>query len=197
MASRQPRKKPEQVPIPGVNRPARPWERQPDEPEQAYSMFLAYRDMGPSRTIRKVAHDLGIAPAASGQLCTRHNWAERCRAWDAHVQRIYDTEIEAQVRAEGERRGKALAALLGVSVEALQQLRESMPELVPQGKVSLGQIAQAIKVACEGQRLEAGQTTASIGITEMPYRDEVAEWCRQHGIEFPGAEDQDDHEDEE
>ena len=49
-----------------------PWERQPREGEQAYAAFLAYRDLGPSRTHEATRKRLGKRP---GYLKPIERWS--------------------------------------------------------------------------------------------------------------------------
>lgn len=63
-----------------------PWERQPDESEEAWLAFRAYRDMPPEqRLIRRTA-------VKSVAVLTRwyrdHDWIGRCKAFDAHVDSV-------------------------------------------------------------------------------------------------------------
>ena len=39
-----------------------PWDRQPQEGEEAYNAFLAYRDLGPLRTLQATRVCLGRRP---------------------------------------------------------------------------------------------------------------------------------------
>jgi hypothetical protein len=65
-------------------------ERLPGESEKAYRSFLAYRDLGPGRTLAKLhaSPPPGRRPVVFRQLeelSSRHRWQERCRQWDAAV----------------------------------------------------------------------------------------------------------------
>ncbi len=83
-----------------------PWGRQPREGEEAYAAFLAYRDLGPSRTHEATRKRLGKSPGYLKPIerwsVLRH-WRERSCAWDDHLQRERD-KIAEEVAAQWERR---------------------------------------------------------------------------------------------
>jgi hypothetical protein len=93
---------------------ANAWDQQPRETEPSYRAFLVYRDLGADRSFE--AARVLYLPSAGGRLrskrllarwSTRHEWVERCRAWDNHRQAEKDRIFVAQVRAEETRRLRA------------------------------------------------------------------------------------------
>lgn len=86
-----------------------PWERQPKEPAKAYQAFTAYRDMGPTRSLRRIGRNVPRAieeqPANTwpmqslGNWSTRHGWVARCDAWDRHLDQIARERQEERRRA--------------------------------------------------------------------------------------------------
>ena len=71
----------------GVGR--KPWDQQPDESNAAYARFLAYRNLGPTRSIEKAYQETirnGTKQTKSNHQwkadSTRHNWRDRATAWD-------------------------------------------------------------------------------------------------------------------
>ena len=72
----------------------RPWERRKGESAIAYLAFLAYRDLGPTRNLTEAqkAHTAGMGKQKGtkshnvGEWSAKHEWVERCRAWDNHLQ---------------------------------------------------------------------------------------------------------------
>lgn len=75
-----PAKGPEPVELPA------PWERQPTESEEAWLAFRAYRDMPPEQRI------LRRSAVKTVEVLSRwyrdHNWIDRCKAFDAHVDHV-------------------------------------------------------------------------------------------------------------
>lgn len=85
-----------------------PWERQPKEPAKAFQAFTAYRDMGPTRSLRRIGRNVPRAieeqPANTwpmqslGNWSTRHAWVARADAWDRHLDQIAREQQEQRRR---------------------------------------------------------------------------------------------------
>src|SRR5918993_4015534 len=88
-----------------------PWERQPREGEWAYAAFLAYRDLGPWRTLEATRIHLGKKP---GYLRTiegwsgGHDWRGRAGDWDARLKAERDKVAVAEAEKWERRRLQAL-----------------------------------------------------------------------------------------
>ena len=83
-----------------------PWERQPREGEEAYAAFLAYRDLGPTRTHEATRKRLGKRPGYLKPIerwSALRDWRLRSCAWDDHLQAERDT-VAAEEAAKWERR---------------------------------------------------------------------------------------------
>jgi hypothetical protein len=85
------------------------WDRQPAESGPAYAAFLAYRGLGPDRTLddayaarqaAKRGSEAGAprtspgqregtqgAPGCWGKWSVKHRWVDRAAAWDAHLEK--------------------------------------------------------------------------------------------------------------
>lgn len=67
---------------------SRSWEKLPNETEYAFSLFLAYLELGPNRTIRAVFKALDESGSIGCQIkvlykfSTTFKWAYRADAWD-------------------------------------------------------------------------------------------------------------------
>ncbi|HSX99704.1 MAG TPA: hypothetical protein VLG91_20290 [Streptomyces sp.] len=62
-----------------------PWIRRDDETEHAYANFQSYLRMGTGRTLAKAAQKIGKTTQALGEFSRKHDWVERCRAYDRHI----------------------------------------------------------------------------------------------------------------
>src|SRR5438874_1659852 len=72
------------------------WDQQPKESSRAFSVFISYRDQGLRRSCNNIASQLQMNPSSVIELSKRHNWQERVKAWDAHVdQQTQEEQIEA------------------------------------------------------------------------------------------------------
>ena len=130
-----------------------PWERLTGESAKAYASFVLYRDMGPERSLRKVAEG-GESTAKIRQLekwSVKWRWVDRAQA--------YDDEIDRQVRAKNEKTRKEMAerhakmAVLGQGI-VLEAFRQIKPEdLTP------GQAVQWFDTLVKIERLSRGQPT--------------------------------------
>ncbi len=73
----------------------KPWDKQLDESDAAYSRFLTYRNLGPARSIDaayfeaakgdKKQQEVEVSGRASGQWMrdsVTYRWVERSQAWD-------------------------------------------------------------------------------------------------------------------
>ena len=105
----------------------KPWDRQPNETSKAYGAFVTYRDMGPERSLERVAHTLGKSTTIMSRWSAAHNWVSRTEAWDsmpgAVMQSAYE-EMAARIAAQHER----------VATKLMSRL-ETHLDLLPEGKV--------------------------------------------------------------
>jgi hypothetical protein len=84
---------------------AHPWDRQPGESDKQYGHFLAYRDLGPARTVGRAyrrATNQGEftrgqgakrAPGFFRRLAQRWRWQERAGAWDVRNLQRYGERV--------------------------------------------------------------------------------------------------------
>ena len=82
------------------------WERQPREGHEAYTAFLAYRDLGPRRTLEATRLCLGKRPGYLKPIerwSSLREWRLRAAAWDDHLQAERD-KVTAAETAKWERR---------------------------------------------------------------------------------------------
>ncbi len=67
---------------------SRPWKKLPNETEYAFSLFLAYLNLGPNRTVRAAFKTLDESGSIGCQIKVLHKfsttfkWAYRAGAWD-------------------------------------------------------------------------------------------------------------------
>lgn len=62
-----------------------PWVRRTSERGKAYDAFQAYLRLGPRRSIKQAAEDVGIREDSAQELSTRHDWVARSIAYDQHL----------------------------------------------------------------------------------------------------------------
>lgn len=74
----------------------KPWEQCEDESAEAYEAFLAYRDLGRSRTFKAAAAHVGKHESLIRRWANRHRWRERVWAWDVHEARQDEAAVRQQ-----------------------------------------------------------------------------------------------------
>jgi hypothetical protein len=115
----------------------KPWERGKGESSIAYQAFLAYRDLGPFRTLDRAyqsypGRKMGVKGAtgrASGRFYSyfaTYAWEERAAAWDAHIQAQRDLVAAAEARKWERRRQKSLET----NWEAAQKIRGKFEAMI-------------------------------------------------------------------
>ncbi len=65
-----------------------PYERREGETTTAWAAFIVYRDLGTSRSFRKVSKSLGKSTAILGRWAGQNDWSGRCAAWDSKIDNI-------------------------------------------------------------------------------------------------------------
>jgi hypothetical protein len=88
--------------------PANPWDRLSDEPPESYARFLYYRNIGPTRSLRRayreyLAETDGFTggnkrlhvPGHWTRDATRHYWVERAGLWDCRQLAQHGGQIAA------------------------------------------------------------------------------------------------------
>ena len=105
------------------------WDRQDGESQEAFHAFATYRDLGPRRRSHtNVADGLEVSTTIIGRWSGAHDWVNRCKFWDAHLDGIAQSEAEQQARnlvsdlvRTGEAYTTAFAIKLKNDLEALER----------------------------------------------------------------------------
>jgi hypothetical protein len=164
---------PAQDPEPGSN----PWDRKPDETDNAWVSFLAFRDMaypdGPfgsfaPRNVQKLADRLGMERSGLARYSSAHGWPVRAAAYDRHLDRM-----ALQVR------GKALEHATKRHIRLFEKASEIIESDLAKwaGKAnedpnvpisSLKETIDALEKLVKGERLILGATTDNPGSGGAP-----------------------------
>ena len=136
-------------------RTERPWERQKGESAQAFEAFFLYLEMGADRSIRAVSQELGKSKTLIDRWSRTHNWVERCRAWDNHIQHEAKKAAITEVRNMTKRHVTMAQQIQNAAMLALKEMGSDM--------VNPKNFAAIVKLATELERqnLEAQVTAAS------------------------------------
>lgn len=140
-------------------RTERPWERQKGESAQAFEAFFLYLEMGADRSIRAVSQELGKSKTLIDRWSRTHNWVERCRAWDNHIQHEAKKATITEVRNMTKRHVTMAQQIQNAAMLALKEMGSDM--------VNPKNFAAIVKLATELERqnLEAEVAAVSEDIT--------------------------------
>jgi len=106
----------------------RPWDRQPDEPLEAYARFLSYRNLGPGRSLPRAQRC--HAGGRQGK-----NWQRACGAWNNESAKFdWPSRAAAWDVAQLSTHGEALAtAWISILVNAVTKAAQTLcdPKCAP------------------------------------------------------------------
>ncbi|WP_225846910.1 hypothetical protein [Streptomyces sp. HPF1205] len=106
-----------------------PWERQPRETPKRHARFLAFRDLGLTRTLAKAAEQLALSYSHVRALAAEYRWQDRAAAWDTHQQRQYTAEMEEERRRAARDDAKILRIMTGMVGQALPFVQQRATEM--------------------------------------------------------------------
>lgn len=127
-----------------------PWDRHPGESAKAYAAFIAYRDMGPTRSLRKLAAREDMTKVGQlGKWSSEWNWPERAVAFDGWQDREWRLEqVEAR---KSMLRTHAAVARTGIA-KAAERIRALNPEtLSAREALALFEACVRVERAARGQ----------------------------------------------
>ena len=138
-----------------TTKPPEPWTRQPKETNPSWEAFVAYRDLGPKRSLREAASIVGKSLTLLENWSARHEWVRRAGLWDAEEDRAKQ-EGKLEAIQDMERRHGQMARLFQQKV--LDRLRTiDVEDLTP------AQLIQWFEVAVRVERQAAGKPTEIFG----------------------------------
>lgn len=125
-----------------------PWERQPEETAKPFEAFCVYRDMGPDRSLSKVAEKLQKSDTLMGRWSRAYDWVKRATAWDAEQDRIARQQQIQEIKKMRKRHAGIASAMLVKAATALQRL--------PEDEISASDITRMVDVASKLERISRG-----------------------------------------
>ncbi len=139
-----------------INQDREPWEKQKGESTQAFEAFGLYRDMGESRSLSKVGHQLNKSKALMGRWSTKWQWVNRALAWDAELDRVARQEQINQVKKMYRKHAKLAQGLLGVATHEINALVKKV-NAGHATEVSHKNLIRLIEVATKLERISLGE----------------------------------------
>jgi hypothetical protein len=153
------------------------WEQLPKESSRAFAVFINYRDMGMQRSCPKVAKHLGMNISSVLELAKRHNWQERVRSWDAHV----DSETQReQIEAVKIMKRRQIALALQAQDAAERGLKKFIAQFVEDGaRVSPyatkpDALARLLEMGCRIERLNRDEPEQSLEFSHASKFDNLS-----------------------
>jgi hypothetical protein len=87
-----------------------PWERQPDEPDDHYAMFLHFRDLerrSLAEFTKEQYQERGWTNKLARKLSSRWSWGFRCARWDRYMGQVDTEELVRYRRSMNDRQRNA------------------------------------------------------------------------------------------
>lgn len=128
--------------------PPEPWERQKGESPKAFEAFSKYRDLGASRSCRKVAEELGKSNGLIERWSRNHDWQKRVSAWDAEQDRIARQQNTEEIKKMRKRHTDLASAMLVKAARALQR--------IPEDEIKAADVSRMVETASKLERISRG-----------------------------------------
>lgn len=136
------------------------WDRRDKESDPAWAAFQTYRDMGPQRSIRKVADALGKSGTLIGQWSSRHDWPNRVKAFERWMDQETVGVWTEQLRALVEDATSVIRAFVSKTSARLAIMEDGNP--IP------GDVIQCVSVIVRAQQNATVYLRPTAGATEDP-----------------------------
>jgi hypothetical protein len=135
------------------------WERQPGETSKRYARFLAFRDLGLTRTLAKASDELALSYSHVRAMAAEYRWQDRAAAWDSHQQRQYVAEMEEERRRSARDDAKILRIMTGMVGQALPHVQQRAADM------SIGEFTRFVETTMRLRRNLFGDPTDTIAVT--------------------------------
>lgn len=133
------------------------WERQPKETLKRFGQFTLYRDLGRTRTLRKVSETLSLNDGYLRQVASAYQWNRRAEQHDLHLDGLHQAQWLEQRRKAAEADATMLHAFL---VKVGQRLQMLNPE-----SMEVPDLIRALDVLMRHRRALFGDPQMTIAVT--------------------------------
>lgn len=127
----------------------------PGETAISFSQFCIFRDMGPYRTLRRVAEQVGRSPKSVRALSATNHWVKRALLYDAHLDAI---KREANEKAILEMNARQAEIGRLMQEQGLAALKARKPE-----SLEPAEAARYIESGAKIERLARGEVDSRTG----------------------------------
>jgi hypothetical protein len=109
----------------------RPWDRTPDESDEAFAAFIEYRKQDQhDRSLRDLSETIGKHLSLCGRWSKAHSWRTRVTMWDVEQDRIFQHAQAKGLKEMGERHARMATLFQSKILERLRGLQ--VEELTPE-----------------------------------------------------------------
>ncbi len=129
------------------------FDRQPRESDQSFAGFVAYRDLGPSRSTEKAAQVVGKSHGHCQNICTRWGWRQRAAAWDRELDKKKRAEDLAAIGQMRRRHLKLSEGMQRLALLELEKLLTVAEKKGSAGQLTSGDITKLVEAATKIDRL--------------------------------------------
>jgi hypothetical protein len=147
----------------------KPWERQADEPEEAYDAFRKYINQPPRG--RRLHYGLAKDKAKLSGWCRQYCWHDRADAYDAVYEQIADEERARIYQRNAEVAAIDTMIMLGDAKDLVQRelakYLEASRDNDMVGLMKPNEMTRLLETAVKLDRLVRGETTENIGKTDL------------------------------
>lgn len=115
------------------------WDRQPNEGAKSWERFQIYRNMGPTRSLKRVSVETGVPTSTLSSQAMKNAWVMRAAAWDEEQDRLDQVWMRTERQKALKRHVKQAQALTNKWLERLGALDPN--ELSPSDVIRYAEIA--------------------------------------------------------
>jgi hypothetical protein len=151
-----------------------PWDQQSKESSRAFAAFIAYRDLGLRRSCVAVAEQLKINTSSVLELSKRHNWQERVKAWDQHIdQETQKEQIEAVKIMKKRQIALALKAQKAADKGLKRFIAQFNEDRVSPYATKPDGLSKLMEAGCRIERLNRDEPEQSVTLTQSSKFDNL------------------------
>ncbi len=140
------------------------WERLATEDDHAWDAFKQFRDAVPPRRQRSV---IGHGTCPVSHWYNEHRWVERVDAYDRHMERVAQSEREAQLRQNAKDVSAEHMAMLQSARHVAQRELDKLRESVVRGDGQMmrpTEIIRLLETVVKLDRLVRGESTEAVEV---------------------------------
>lgn len=167
----------------------KPWERLPEESEEAFGLFLQYRDLAypdgiavgarfVPRSLRKLAEAAECSYPSVCGLARKHGWAGRCVIYDQHVDELRLGARANELQRSTLAHSRILASVRAIAENEIAKHLERSQEDPSVAITSLKEASDLVEKLVKLDRLILGASTENVagGPSQRPETERSKRW---------------------